>query len=201
MSHARAALVAVALGVLALSACGDDAELTGLQREDPLDVGAVTLPEVDESGTATPFAMKAGDGELLIVYFGYTNCPDLCPTTLTDLRTAFEQMGDDADRIAVSMVTVDPERDTAAVLNRYLGGFVERYHALRTEDPDELAAAEAAFLASSSVTKKPDGTVEVAHTANTYVVAADGTVVLEWPFGTPWRAMRTDLEQLLEDAA
>lgn len=193
----RSLVAAFAVAAMATS-CGGSDTLKGLERDQPLQVGGVTLPEVAESGDATPFTMKAPSGRLLVVYFGYTSCPDLCPTTLNDVRTALEQMGGDADKVELAMVTVDPERDTAPVLNRYLASFVDSYHALRTEDMGQLQQAERAFLASSTLTPNGDGTYEVAHTATTYVVDAGGAVLVEWPFGIKWRAMKADLETLLQ---
>jgi protein SCO1/2 len=196
----RTLVATFALAALAVS-CGGSDSLKGLAREQPLEVGAVTLPQVDAEGDATPFTMKAPPGKLLVVYFGYTSCPDLCPTTLNDVRTALEQMGKDADLVEPTMVTVDPQRDTPPVLNRYLGSFfAEDYRALRTEDKAALQDAESAFLASSSLTPNPDGTYEVSHTASTYVVDENGTVLVEWPFGIKWRAMKADLETLLRKA-
>lgn len=193
----RTVVTTVLLVLLAASCGGGGDSLKGLERATPLEVGNVTLPEVSESGAATPFTMKAPSGGLLLVYFGYTSCPDLCPTTLNDVRTALEQMGGDASKVEVAMVTVDPARDTAPVLNRYLGSFVDSYHAIRTEDMAQLQQAEQAFLASSSLTPKSDGTYEVSHTATTYVVDGRGAVLVEWPFGITWRAMKADLEALL----
>jgi protein SCO1 len=71
--------------------------------------------------------MRADDGEVLLVYFGYTSCPDICPTTMADIRLALEACHRDlAERVSVAMVTVDPERDTTEVLTGYLGYFFDR---------------------------------------------------------------------------
>ncbi|MCU0269327.1 MAG: SCO family protein [Acidimicrobiales bacterium] len=206
-----AVLAATSLGA---AACGDDADtdtdaasasgagqvadIQGVQRETPLAVGEVTIPEVTEGSEGT-FDFVAEPGELLVNYFGYTACPDICPTSLADLRDALEAVGDDADKVSLSFVTVDPERDTAEQLNGFLPFFVENYHALRTDDPAELEAVENAFLASSTITPTEDGEYEVSHTAFFYVIDANGDVIVEWPFGTTAEAMASDLEILLAD--
>jgi protein SCO1/2 len=172
-----------------------------LTRADPIQVGDVTLPEVTVGSAGGPFAFEARPGELLIAYFGYTSCPDVCPTTLANLRVAREDIGPAADGIDLAMVTVDPERDTPEVLSGYLSSFAERYHALRTTDPAELQAAEDAFGASSSVTKTDDGKVEVAHSGTTYVVDDKGRVLVEWPFGVTADEMASDLRLLLTEEA
>ena len=193
--------------VLLVTACGrdggesttaDEASLSGITRPEPLQVGEVTVPDATTGGEGGDFTMKAAPGELLIAYFGYTSCPDICPTTLADLRTAFEQVGPAAEQVVVAMVTVDPERDRGPELSNYLSSFFDRYHALREPDPDRLAEIEAPFGASSSVVHQDDGTVEVGHSAITYVIDDTGTVLVEWPFGTEPDAMASDLEVLLE---
>jgi protein SCO1 len=200
-------VVAFTLAAAVLAGCGGDdgeAQLAGLRRDPPLEASGVVLPQVAPDGTETPFELKAAPGRMLAVYFGYTNCPDLCPTTMADLRIVKEELGDRADTLDVALVTVDPERDTPEVLSGYLGSFFEefpdtRLHPLRTEDVGALEQAENAFLATSTVQRGDAGEVEVAHSATLYLVDDTGTVVIEWPFGTSWRAMSTDISQLLGD--
>lgn len=186
--------------MLALVACagGSTEDLTGMERAEPLQVGEVALPAVGGEGAGAPFEFRAPEGELLVTLFGYTSCPDVCPATLGNLKIALERVGDAADRVSLAFVTVDPERDSPEVLSAYLGSFVERFHAVRTEEPAELKAAEDAFLASSSVATTADGRVEVSHTGTAYLVDSSGTVVLEWPFGVSSKAMAGDLEILLD---
>lgn len=192
----------LAAAVVMLAACGGGAEpatLRGLVRDAPLDVGDVTVTAVDADGAERPLALRAEPGELLVVYFGYTSCPDLCPTTLADLRAARRQLPDEfARRVDLAMITVDPERDVPSVLVGYLGGFAERFHAVRLTDPAALARAQEAFLAASSIAVADDGRVEVAHTTVTYVVDERGLVVVEWPFAAGAETMAHDLAVLFE---
>ncbi|MCZ7526365.1 MAG: SCO family protein [Acidimicrobiia bacterium] len=138
-------------------------------------------------------------GGLLLVFFGYTHCPDICPTTLVDVRLALREPDLDAERVSVAFATVDPERDTPDVLVPFLGHFVEeRSHALATTDEAELAAAMAAFRASAEKVPDPDGEgYEMSHTAQVFVVDETGTVLVEWPFGTYPESMAHDLRVLL----
>lgn len=170
--------------------------VSGLQRSPALEVGGVTLPEVTP-GREGPFAMRAQPGRALFVFFGYTNCPDVCPTTLFDLKKALAAIGPEGERVDVAFVTVDPARDTPEAMTGFLSHFVTRYHALRTDDPAELQRAEQAFLASSTVTTADDGAVEVSHTGTSYLVDPDGTVLVEWSFGTKPEVLANDLRLLL----
>jgi protein SCO1/2 len=162
-------------------------------------VAAVHLPDVARGGAEV--AMVAPAGELYLVYFGYTSCPDICPTTMSDLRVAIEDLPDDlADRVTVGMVTVDPERDTAEVLAGYLDHFFTDSLALRTDDPAALAEAAAVFGVQWEVDDhEPGAAYSVGHTAVTYVVDDRGTVLVEWPFGLDHDAMTSDLTTLLRE--
>jgi protein SCO1/2 len=176
--------------------------MRGIVREEPLQVGAVTLTEVTDEGEFANhddlFTMKAEPGELLVMYFGYTNCPDLCPTTLAAVRTATKNLGDDGAKVDLAMATVDMERDTPEVLNGYLSSFSDHFHALHASSQEELEAAENAFLASSTIQRDAAGKIEVGHSATAYVVNDQGVVLVEWPFGIDSEAMTNDLKILLE---
>lgn len=192
----------LSIGTLLFTACGDDAPakvLSGYELDPAPVVGSVTLP--DTTNGDADFAMKADDGRLLIVYFGYTQCPDVCPTTLAEVKKAFKEMGSAADRVDLAMATIDPNRDTDDVISGYVQSFIPGAHALRTEDPERLRAAADAFGVSYSVTPTADGKFEVTHSAAMYVVDSTGTVVDTWPFGLAADAIATDLEILLARGA
>ncbi len=161
-------------------------------------MSAVSLP--DATAADADFPMRATANGVLIVLFGYTNCPDICPTSMATVRTAFGRLGSDAAKVGVAMVTVDPARDTDDVLARYVRGFVDSGHALRTEDGAALRAAATAFGADYSVTTGTDGTVEVSHTSMLYAVDDQGKVALVWPFGTTASDITSDLRLLLRRA-
>ena len=199
------AIVAMA-AALALGGCGKEEggtspgtdALEGITRDQPLDLGDRALPEVHADGTTTPFTLHAPKGGLLFLAFGYTNCPDVCPTTLSDVRKALKKLGpEDAKRVSVAFATVDPERDTADVMPQYLGSFVDGGHPLRAEKPTDLHAVQDVLGITSQVVKQPDGTVDVAHTARSFVLDDQGRVAVEWTFGTTYEAMAHDLLILL----
>jgi protein SCO1/2 len=207
----RPALGALAAGLaLALAACGgggddtaagdeaaeDESPFVGIPRDPAPDVSAVSLPDAAAAGT--PYATVAEEGELLLVFFGFTNCPDICPTTLADVRAARAELApEDAERVDLAMVTVDPGRDTADVLTGYVRSFVPEGHALRTEDDTALRAAATAFGADYLVETDAAGEVEVGHTSQLYAVDDQGRMVLQWSFGTSAEDIRADVELLL----
>ena len=174
-------------------------QVQGLQRDHPLQVGDVVMPEAKADGSTAPFPLKAEPGHLLFVAFGYTNCPDVCPTTLTDIRNAKRLLTpSESAKVEVAFGTVDPERDTAKVMRDYLGSFVEGGHPLRTDDPAQLKAAQDALQITSKVVKAKDGSVEVSHSAKSFVIDPEGRVVDEWAFGSGAPLMASDLRLLLK---
>jgi len=203
-SWAAAGLVSALL----LAGCSTgDPTYHGIVRERPLDVGAVALPDVTEPGmrgggqvTDERLVLAAAEGRLLLVFFGFLSCPDVCPTTLLDVRTALGRLDPDLrDRVDLAFVTVDPDRDGPAELAAYLRHFFPTHHALRAEGA-QLDAALDAFLASAEILVSDDGRIDVAHTAILYAVDADGLVRIEWPFGTSAEAMADDLRTLFTES-
>lgn len=189
----RAGSAVLLLVAVLLVGCSQ-AELTGYVRTPVPAVGEVSLPDASAGGA--DFAMRAESGGILVVYFGYTSCPDVCPTTLAGLRTALADMGAKADKVSVAMVTVDPGRDSADVITGYVQSFIPGAHALRTDDDARLRGAAAAFGADYNVTVSADA-YEVAHTPHLYAVDAAGNLRVTWPFGTEPDAIAADLEILL----
>lgn len=190
--RAAAVLVVAAAIAVGAAACGGAsggsaaAASVATERQATLDVGQVRLPDVART-PARPFTMRAAPGHLLLVFFGYTSCPDICPTTLANLRSALGLMTPaDAARVDVAFVTVDPRRDTPPKLRAYLSSFLARFHALRTSDPAALASAEHAFGASHQIVgDATSNSYSVTHTAVLYAVGPDGRVHDYWSYGIP----------------
>lgn len=193
-------LLALAALLAAVTAFGcsspGSGKLSGSTRPVAKRVGGATITEVRPGAPDMVFHFRAAPGRLLFTFFGFTHCPDLCPTTLGDLRKALRRLGEPADRVDVSFITVDPDRDSADVLTRYLASFFLRAHALRPASSAELLAVQAAFGATSRVTRRADGDSDVAHTASSYIVDEQGRVLVEWDFGTTPAQMAADLKIL-----
>lgn len=190
--------MAVVTAAIVLTSCGDgDRQLVGYTRDPAPNVDVAELPDVSRDGE--PFRLVAEPGELLVVFIGYTNCPDVCPTTLAELRRALGELdGEDAARIDSVMVTIDPARDRDVVAD-YIGSFVPGAHAVATDDDAVLQEVTLAFGVSYDVSTRPNGEVAVSHSDTTlFAVDDSGTLLLTWPFGVDSEDIAGDLAQLLD---
>lgn len=198
------AVVAVACSSGSTGSAGGEppGSVVGFAPSPPRDVGKKSLPDhsTDPNGVAFPF--RAPPGGLLVVYFGYLTCPDICPVTMADTAAGLAELPEDlADRIEVAFVTVDIERDTGARMNEYLTHFfpTTTTHSLRAVDSYQLYGVTYEFGAQWQVDPHEPGasTYGVAHSGVTYVVDDKGRLVWEWPFGTIGPDVAATLTQLL----
>jgi protein SCO1/2 len=173
--------------------------LSGVVREPTPVVNATPIPSLTDPGTDIEFA--AQDGEIQVVYFGFTNCPDVCPTTLADLTVALRKLDDAeegrAERVETVMVSVDPARDLD-VLDQYVTSFIPDALAAGTVDDALLQEVAAPFGVSYDVRTLDDGTIEVDHSPFLYAVDDEGQLVLSWQFGASSDDMAADLGILLD---
>lgn len=191
-------VVAIAILSLVTTSCASEPEeLSGFVRDPLPSVADVTLP--DASAGDSPFQMVAPADELLLVYFGYTACPDVCPTTLADMKRVWAALGDDAAKVTFAMETIDIDRDTDEVITGYVQSFLPEAHALRARDDDTLRAAADAFGADYSVDVDEEGHYEVQHTAHVYAVDDQGLIQVTWAFGTDPDTIVKDIRLLLEN--
>jgi len=171
-------------------------ELAGIVRDPPPAVDGTTLPSLTNPGTDVVF--RAEPGGFQSVYFGFTNCPDVCPTTMADWTVSLRRLPEDlAAQVGTVMVTVDPDRDNE-LLPGYVESFVADAEAAGTTDADRLAAAAEPFGVSYDVTTADDGGIEVSHSGFLYLVDDQGKLVVTWPFGTSSAEMAADVEQLFD---
>ncbi len=149
---------------------------------------------VDTAGRS--FSLEGLTGRVVLVNFGYTHCPDVCPTTLAVDREVLRAR---PDRAAVVFITVDPERDTAAALASYLAFFEAPIVGL-TGDRASIAAVTAAW-GVTVVLGKPDatGNYPVIHTAGTYLVDPQGRLRFLYPYGTPADTLVTAVDHLVAE--
>ena len=200
------------LGATALTA----AVLTGLAGCDIKAPGAAARPAfkgVDITGAeyARSLALTDADGQprtladykgkVVVVFFGYTQCPDVCPTTMAELAEVKRQLGADGARVQGIFVTVDPERDTAALLKAYVANFGPDIVGLRGSADEIKAAAKEFKVYFNKVPGKTDTSYTVDHTAGSYVFDAKGKVRLFTRYGSGAQALIDDLKILLAEPA
>jgi len=160
----------------------------------------LSLTLTDHNGRAV--TLDTFKGKLVVLFFGYTHCPDVCPTTLSDMAAAFKLMPEGApDKVQVLFVTVDPERDTAEVLKAYVPYFHPTFLGLRGS-PEQVAQAAKEFriVYRRHVEPGADGYL-VDHSAGSYVLDSQGRLRLYLPFGHTPQDIANDLLALLKAGA
>jgi protein SCO1 len=197
------------VGVLVLIIGGAGFGLWNLTTETPYDWrGAAYDPPrsgVDFTLTDTegePLSTTDLEGKVVLLYFGYTYCPDFCPATLTDFQRVKQDLGDDADQVAFAMVSVDPERDTPERMKEYLEFFDPSFIGL-TGSEDELAPIKTEYgIVSGAGDATPQSNGEdvywVDHSTKTYVLNKDGELALEYPFGADPADITADVRHLID---
>ena len=136
-------------------------------------------------------------GKAVVVFFGFTQCPDVCPTTLVELAVARKALGPDGQRVQGVFVTLDPERDTPELLKAYVDNFGADIVALRGTPEATLAAAKHFKVFFAKVPGKTETSYSLDHTAGSYVFDTQGRVRLFTRHGTGTEALAHDLRILL----
>jgi protein SCO1/2 len=185
---ARLVVLTLAAALVGASCSGstmDPEDRAGYSRTPTPDVSRAEFIGYSAFPDGEAFAPIAPEGELLLMYFGYLSCPDVCPTTLAELSNALDAMPEDeADRISVGMVSVDPDRDAGTAISTYLDVFVDRHHGLLAPDAASLAESAEAFGVLYEVEEHEPGdtSYEVGHSATVYVVDDRGLIIWELGF-------------------
>ena len=136
-------------------------------------------------------------GKVVVVFFGYTQCPDVCPTTMVELAAVRKALGADGNRVQGVFVTVDPERDTPEVLKAYIDNFGADFVGLRGT-PDETKEVARQFkVYYAKVPGKAEGTYTMDHTAASFIFDPQGRVRLFSRYGSGAEALKHDIQLLL----
>jgi protein SCO1/2 len=159
---------------------------------------APPLDLTDQHGQ--PFSLATAPDKVRLIYFGYTTCPDFCPTTLTDFLSVKEDLGDAAQEVEFILVTVDPERDTQARLQEYLAFFDPEFVGLRG-DQAQTDAALRGYGVYAQRSEQPGSATGylVDHSTMIYVLDEKGNLRLTYPYGTDPADMTEDVRHLLDD--
>ena len=137
-------------------------------------------------------------GNAVVLFFGFTQCPDVCPTTLAEVAASLKKLGADAERVQVLFVTVDPERDTPKLLAEYVGAFDPRFIALRGDlDATRRAAQEFKIYFEK---RKTGASYTIDHSAQSYVIDPQGRLRLLVRHDRIGQDLADDLRQILKPA-
>jgi protein SCO1 len=136
-------------------------------------------------------------GKVVAIFFGYTHCPDVCPTTLSDFAAALQQLGPLAERVQVIFVTVDPQRDTPDLLKQFVPAFNPSFLGMYTDAHSlQLLAKEYKVVYQKASIKSADDYL-IDHSASTYVYDPQGRLRLLMPYGSSSDSIAHDLKALL----
>lgn len=140
-------------------------------------------------------------GKAVVVFFGYTHCPDVCPTTMAELAQVRQLLGDAGQRLQVLFISVDPERDTPEVLKAYMGSFDPGFLALYADSPDKLEALARDFkIYYKRVDGQQPGSYSMDHSAASYAYDPQGRLRLFMRYGMAPKDMAADIRLLLDGA-
>ena len=138
-------------------------------------------------------------GKVVVMFFGYTQCPDICPTTLTEMQQVMTLLGPQSDKVQVLFVTVDPERDTAEILKQYVPAFDSRFLGLRPADEAALEKVTKDFkIYYKKVPGANPGSYTMDHTAGSYAFDPDGRLRLYIKHAQGPETLAHDLKELLK---
>jgi len=136
-------------------------------------------------------------GKAVVVFFGYTQCPDVCPTTMAEMASVMQKLGPQADQVQVVFITVDPERDTQELLASYVPAFDKRFIGLRGTSEQTAKVAKDFKVYYEKVPGTEPGSYTINHMAGSFIFDKDGRVRLFVRHGTGADAIVHDLRQLL----
>jgi protein SCO1 len=195
MKHLFPKIVIVLL-MCVLAACKPAAEAGKFVATDitGADFGQ-TLSLTDHTGKHRTLADFKG--KAVALFFGYTHCPDVCPTTMADMKQTMKLLGPRADELQVLFVTLDPERDTQEVLAKYVPSFDARFIGLRGSVDEITAAAKAFKIFSSKVQSEGSSGYTIDHSAGMYVFDKAGKIRLYIDYGERPVDMARDIKQVL----
>lgn len=159
---------------------------------------ARTLNLTDQYGKAR--SLEEFKGKVSVVFFGYTQCPDVCPATMAELAQIKKSLGKDGERLQGIFVTVDPKRDTQEILKSYMANFDPSFLALHGTPEQTKAAAQEFKVFYATSPGKTESSYTVDHTAGSFVFDARGKVRLFVRYGSGAEALAADLKLLLAEA-
>jgi protein SCO1/2 len=195
--QSMAGAAALALGTFFLPACSPDkpqfksVDLTGADYASGFSLS-------DQNGQMR--TLKDFAGKIVVVFFGYTQCPDVCPTTMAELAQVKKLLGPDGDKLQAVFITVDPERDTPELLKAYMGNFEPSFVALRPSMAELPALAKDFKVFYKKAEGKTPGSYSMDHSAGSYIFDAKGRIRLYTRYGSGAENLVSDIRLLLKES-
>ena len=135
------------------------------------------------------------EGPLTAIFFGFTNCPDICPTTMFELKKIKSELGKNSKELVVLFVSLDPERDTPELLSKYIPSFHSSFIGLTGSEEDIIKIAQQFKIYRKKVIQ--DDTYTIDHSSGLYLIDKDGKIRIRYPYGTENRLIIQDIEKLI----
>lgn len=188
-------VAAPAASAASLATHASNGELNGTDMRKENIGGDFTLTD----GAGKPFQLSDLSGRAVVLSFGYTHCPDVCPTELLTYSDALKQLGEQAKEVRVVFASVDPERDTPELVGKYAKQFHPDFIGITAAEGQDLAAVKQQYRVVSAKVNAQAGSKAylVDHTAGAYLIDKEGKVAVFAPYGSTPEAIAADLKTLL----
>jgi protein SCO1/2 len=203
----RRALLLLPLLALLLAGCAQPAAQDGHDdhavETDPMAAGTILEPPTQivdftmPSSRGAPLGLAELKGKPTLIFFGFTNCPDVCPTTMAEFKRAKAELGADGDQVNFVLVSVDAERDTPEALATYVQAFDPAFIGLQGEEATLRAIGRDFGLYWQKQPPAADGSYSVDHSSAAYLLDAQGRLSIVYSYGTPYTTYVKDLRAML----
>jgi protein SCO1/2 len=189
-------ILVVAIGLGIFLGFLQEYAFNGVVYENPKPAPQIILDGSDDA----QFNLKSLSDKIVLIFFGYTSCPDVCPSTLSDMKRVTKLLGDDADSVQVIFITVDPDRDTVEKLNSYLSLFDPKFLGLTGSVSDlEKVWDEYGVYREVDTSSKTAAGYLVNHSSRLYLIDQKGRLFLTYGYGTSPESIAEDIEYLISN--
>jgi protein SCO1/2 len=178
---------------LGLAPASSDAAFRGVDITGADYARTLALPDVN----GQPRTLGDFKGKVTVVFFGYTQCPDVCPTTMAELAQVKKALGADGGKLQAVFITIDPERDTPAILKSYMASFDPSFVALRGTLEQTQAAAKEFKVYFAKVPGSTEGSYTMDHSAGAFILDTKGNVRVFERYGAGAEGLTADVKALL----
>jgi len=152
-----------------------------------------------QSVDGTNYHLADRQGQVVLIFFGYANCPDVCPTTLAEFKSIHQELNEDAEKVDFLFITIDPERDLPEDIDRYVAAFNSDFIGLSGTLDQLKPIWDGYWVFREKQDTKSEAGYLMAHTSRVYAIDKAGKLRLTFPFGISAESMQSDVERLLAE--